>query len=252
MWNATNFVTALLPQVQRYKADNSWVRWWSGEDVFNAWRMYKTSSTASLGFLLLGDTKIRKDNSLLMNFGTATAHNIQEQQERELVAQLTKQRDALSRGGAMDNQYGAVKGPGSILSDDKWTPMLNDSFMLGGMHKGSEFHLAEDLFHAKTAHLQGMTAREKWNYFFNETPTTFWNNGVPRVFARECIGLKLAGYRPHFSEFALVFSGAGGMRLDFSQYLQGVTNAGLTGGSKAAAISEISTFLFNDPGALKI
>ena len=45
--------------------------------------------------------------------------------------------------------------------------MLNDSFMLGGIHSGAEFHLAEELFFS-IAGTVGGTSEEKWKYFFSE------------------------------------------------------------------------------------
>jgi hypothetical protein len=252
MWSAEQFVRALEPHVERYKTDNAWVSWWSDEDIDNAWRMYSTSSTSSLGFLLLGDTKIRKDETLLMNFGTATAHDIQEVQERALVAELSDRRRVISHGTAPDIHYEAAKGPGSILSDDKWTPMLNDSFMLGGIHAGMDFHLAEDFFQSRTARLQDQTPMTKWKYFFRDNPASFWSDRFgPRVFARECIGLKSAGYTPHFAHHGLVFVGGGGPgSLDFASYLQAVTDYGLTSRDKTLALRTIAEFLFNDRDAL--
>ncbi len=251
MWSLEEFVCALQPQVPRYKSDNAWVSWWSDEDVFNCWRMYKTSSRSQLGFLLLGDTKIRKDQSLLMNFGTATAHNIQEEEERKLVARLSDQRKVISAGTA-GVRYDPAKGTGSILSDDKWTPMLNDSFMLGGLHVGAEFHLAEDLFASKTMNLVGSTPQEKWLHFFRQNKLSFWdlNRGIPRVFARECLGLKTAGYKPHFSDHGLAFSGNDGVSVDFERYLRVITESGLTSNNMTLAMQTISEFLFNDRAAL--
>ncbi len=251
MWQLGEFVEKLEHLEQQYHDDNAWVSWWSHRDVLNCWRMYNTSKRPSTGFLLLGDTKIRSSVELLMNFGTATAHDIQEEEEREVVAALTRRRAAM---GTPAIQYDQVKGTGSILSDDKWTPMLNDSFMLGGIHKGLEFHLAENLFHANTLHMQGMTAAEKWRYFFQTNPMSFWDNryGIPRVFARECIGLKTAGYRPFFSDYSLIFHGpAASTQFDFAQYLAAINTAGLTANNKAAAMEAISDFLFGDRDAIR-
>jgi hypothetical protein len=252
MLSPEDFVKALEPHVARYKSDNSWVSWWSDEDILNSWDMYRTSSTSSLGFLLLGDTKIRMDQNLLMNFGTATAHSIQEEKERALVAELSDRRKVMSFG-TKGVKYEKAKGTGSILSDDKWTPMLNDAFMLGGLHAGFSFTLAEDFFHSKTAHLQGKTAQEKWQHFFQTNKISFWDHGrqIPRVFARECMGLKAAGYRPTFSEHGLVFSGGSGIGLDFDKYLKIITTSGLTDKDLNRVMKHISEFLFNDPEALK-
>ena len=249
MWTLQSFVPALTPHVQQYKTDNAWVSWWSDDDVYNAWRMYKTSSTSSLGFLLLGDTKIRKDQTLLMNFGTATAHDIQEKEERRIVAELSDRRKVMSYGTS-GVRYEPAQGTGSILSDNKWTPMLNDSFMLGGIHSGAEFHLAEDFFNAKTAHLSGMAAKDKWLHFFQKNKLTFWGGFGPRVFSRECICLKAAGYKPNFANHGLVFSNGAGS-FDYGKCLRVVNTSGLTNRNMTLAMQSISEFLFDDPNALK-
>lgn len=236
--------------VERYHKDNAWVKWWAEDDVLNAWKMYKTSSNTQLGFLLLGDTKIRKDQSLLMNFGTTTANDIQEAEERRVIAEISDRRKVMSYG-TRGVKYLPAKGTGSILSDSRWTPMLNDSFVLGGIHKGSQFHLAEELFHAKTSRVTAATPREKWLHFFNHNPLSFWASFGPRVFARECICLKAAGYRPNFSNFGLVFSGPA-TPIKFESVLQAITQSGLTASNKTLAMQNISSFLFNDKNALKI
>jgi hypothetical protein len=249
MLTIEQFTRELTPLVERYKTDNAWVKWWTDEDIYYAWRMYKTSSTASLGFLLLGDTKIRKDQTLLMNFGTATANNIQEENERRVIAEISDRRKVMSYG-TKGIKYETAKGTGSVLSDDKWTPMLNDSFMMGGIHSGSQFHLAEDFFFAKTSRLGAISPQEKWLHFFKNNPLSFWAAFGPRVFSRECICLKAAGYRPNFSDHGLVFT-CPASPLTFEQCLQAVTQSGLTGGNKNLVIQNISDFLFNDKNALK-
>ena len=50
---------------------------------------------------------------------------------------------------------------------------------------------------------------------------------MPRVFARECIGLKTAGYRPFITEQSLIFHGAP-TPMTFERYLEQVNLAGLT------------------------
>jgi len=251
-WNIVGFTYELWPQVQRYHDENGWVTWWTQEDIWNCWRMYKTASASSLGFLLLGDTKIRKDESLLMNFGTTTAHNIQEEAERKTLERLAKERNDLSRN-TQNIKYPAPKGPGSILSDDKWTPMLNVSFMLGGIHSGAEFHLAEELFFS-IAGTVGGTSEEKWKYFFQNNKASLWDvtHNIPRVFARECVGLKTAGYKPFFSDHSLIFRSPGPSKgLTFEKYLTAISTSGLTANDKTLAIQNVAEFLFNDQSYLK-
>ena len=249
LYDVDGFVAALAPHVEKYKHDNSWVSWWTKDDVYNSWRMYKTAGTSSLGFLLLGDTKIRKDATLLMNFGTATAHDIQEEPERRLVAMLSDRRRMISRGTA-GVHYQPAKGTGSILSDNKWTPMLNDSFMLGGIHAGQNFILAEDDFFGQTQRRPATSAKEKWLYYFQKNKVTFWNDQFgPRVFARECICLKAAGYRPSFNNLQLGFEKGAGT-LNFDKCLRVLNTSGFTNKNKALLMKSISDFLFDDANAL--
>ena len=254
MWGATEFFYQLRMMEWTYHHDNAWVRWWSDQDIVNCWRMYNTSKRPSTGFLLLGDKKIRTCEVLLKNFGTATANKLERPNERLLVEKLNKWRQGLNVNTSHPPakvQYNDVEGTGSILLNP-WTPMLNDSFMLGGIHNGLAFHLAEDLFHANTLHMQGMTADEKWRDFFQTNPM-FWDNntGSPRIFARECIGLKAAGYRPFFSDYSLIFHGPAAPQFNFALYLAAINTAGLTAYNKAAAMEAISDFLFGDRDAIR-
>ena len=152
--------------------------------------------------------------------------------------------------GTSDVKYQPAKGTGSILSDDKWTPMLNDSFMLGGIHSGADFQLAEEFFHSKTARLGNVSPKDKWLHFFQQNKLTFWAPFGPRVFARECICLKAAGYKPNFANHGLVFTGGGGS-IDFAKCLRVVNTSGLTNKNMSLTMQSISEFLFDDRNALK-
>ena len=250
MMNIAQFSTQLYQLLDRYQQDNAWVKWWAADDIHNSWKMYKTSSNTQLGFLLLGDTKIRKDRSLLMNFGTTTANDIQEAEERRVIAEISDQRKVMSYG-TQGITYQPAKGLGSILSDSRWTPMLNDSFVLGGIHSGAEFHLAEALFQAKSGRKINLSVKEKWLHFFKNNPLTFWADFGPRVFARECICLQAAGYQPVFSSLGLVFAGPA-KNVSFDTLLTAITQSGLTAGNKHLAMANISRFLFDDEKVLGV
>jgi hypothetical protein len=64
-WNYFGFVQA-LNECHDYRKDpvNSWCTWWSKNpmmDAVNAWRLYQCALKSSLGMLILGSAKIRKD-----------------------------------------------------------------------------------------------------------------------------------------------------------------------------------------------
>jgi hypothetical protein len=79
--------------------------------------------------------------------------------------------------------------------------------ILGGVHGGHEFHFAEETANAHFASLSGpLNPAEKWQSYFR-THDSFWNAelNVPRILAREVIGLQTFGYRPHLFNEQLSF-----------------------------------------------
>ena len=98
-------------------------------------------------------------------------------------------------------------GPGSILNDKNWTPLLNDSYILGGVHGEHEFHLAEDSANAYPSRSRAVAPKEQWQSYFRTHTDAVWDTTrqVPRILARELIGLKTFGYRPQFFQEQLSF-----------------------------------------------
>jgi len=247
-----------------YKSKNAWFSEWSNrsvssDDVQNAIAIYTVAGQPSItdedgrGVLLLGDTKIRKQPALLLNFGTATAHDIQEASERALAEIQGAQRRRLQyrQGRRIPGlTYQAVKGTGSILSDDRWSPMFNDSFMMAGIHAGHDFHLAEDLFEPQTKDRSFPTPKARWQYFFKNNIDMFWA-GFPRVFARECVGLHAANYQPHFNDHGLFFTSTQpNPSFTYPQYLDAIDQSGITNGIERQVVQTIGQFLFGSPSAL--
>ena len=237
--------------------------------------MYRCASQGALGFLLLGDTKIRKDPLLVMNFGLASAHGVQEAEERKLIDELMARRGALA--GIRSGPATPVQGPGAILSDQNWTPLLNDSFILGGIHRGWDFHLAEEGFNQfsllgeqeflRRREAFGPAApqyaaalargpdyyQQRWKDYLVAHPDVIWRGGIPRVFARELIGLKTFGYAPRFTSSELGFvcqdSGAASTA-DFEQYLNALGVVGFHRSDRESVLSSIAGFLFGNAEAL--
>ena len=178
--------------------------------ALNAWHIYRLALKNPVGMLILGSAKIRKDEALLSNFGVASGGGITDPEELKLVKAFEAQRAASREAGVED--VPKVVGSGSILNDKDWTPLLNDCFILGGVHGGHEFHLAEDNVdpHFTKLARSTLTIAEKWKDYFRANPGTFWDIiEVPRILAREMVGLKVFGYRPRLMPQQLSFSGPG-------------------------------------------
>ena len=68
-WNSLQFMQHLNACGNRYEAENCW--WgkknWGDQHRYalNAWRLYRLTLKNSLGMLLLGSAKIRKDQALI-------------------------------------------------------------------------------------------------------------------------------------------------------------------------------------------
>lgn len=147
------FNAEALTQWSRYKS--AWGTWLSPQETINnAWLLYstllrpsdeKSDSGLWLDFQLLGDTKIRTDPTLLANFGNTEATGLQGVDEENAVASavalLLKAKSddgsplASREGSARDAMRGGV-----ILSEAGWSTMLNDAFMLAGIHEKKDFH----------------------------------------------------------------------------------------------------------------
>ena len=248
-WNSLRFLQELGNCGNQYEADNAWFGSGWGEQrryALNAWRLYQHASTNALGLLLLGSAKIRKDAVLVSNFGVTSAGGISDPEEVALVNALetgrTDQRAAPGLRDAPD-----VLGPGSILNDRNWTPLLNDCYILGGVHGEHEFHLAEDSANAYFESLAGqLTPKDKWRSYFSAHPDAVWDTTrqVPRILARELIGLKTFGYRPQFFPEQLSFSTTQSDGATFKTYLDALVAAGITSRNRTAVLETLSLFLF--------
>jgi hypothetical protein len=157
----------------------------------------------------------------------------------------------------------AMQGPGSILSEISWTPLLNDSFILGGAHGGHEFHLAlEDVAVVPTtktlaqifASLPESDPKAKWQAFFNGQPGILWDQklNAPRVLVRELIGLKACGYRASFQPLQLSFVAT---RMDssttFTTYLNSLGAEGYSNKNRTIIFNALSLFLFQKSGMFR-
>jgi hypothetical protein len=264
-WNSLQFMQQFSQCANRYESENLWFgkQAWGDQHHYTltAWRLYQKAATNALGMLLLGSAKIRNDASLLGNFGVTSAGGLNNPEELKLVEELERRRSAGRTAPALRDAP-KVLGSGSILNDKNWTPLLNDSFILGGVHGRHEFHFAEEEagryfdFLAVRDKLErnpkALNAREKWMGFFRAHPEIFWAKpGVPRILARELIGLRTFGYRPEFSEQQLSFYPDGAGNPGFTNYLNAVDAAGFRSGNPDKVLGAISEFLFDRHDAFR-
>ena len=278
------FFDQMSQSASLYDQDNEWFGFQRGGPVWSrgtwiqfilaAWKLYQSASSNQLQLILLGDTKIRSDPTLLFNFGLAANSSApQEDKDRLMVSELMNKRRGLAPGGAVK-----IMGPGSILSAKLWSPALNDALMLGGIHGHQDFHFAlndseqqawRDLTtksgavnpdFAKRVERFGEVARVKspekpiekvWLDFFHRVPRVFWENGNPRVFVREVLGLKFFGYKPVFTPHEVGFAyRGGGVPPTFLNYLKGLRDVGLERRDRASIMRHLGEFFFNDAQAL--
>lgn len=300
----SQYFQQVTQNARQYDQDNAWFGFKTNGQVWSrgswpsfiraAWHLYSKACDNQLGMFILGDTKIRSDEDLVMNFGlVSNAPTPQEEADRQLIERLNAKRavlatDSIFRPGNILNRDGAS---GGILSAKQWSPLLNDSFMLGGITSGAEFHLGlnedetkeykniEDKFTSRgklrEPDLIGKTEFDKrraaygapnikikarsteqelWREFFIKVPRVFWNDNMPRVFVRELLGLQLFGYKPEFHLNQLSFkppAGASTQIADFNAYLQHLHRLGFHDKDRVQLMSAISTFLFEDEEVLR-
>ena len=149
------FKLQLFNLEDEYRQDNEWVgRWpqsWNDPTVMArflrfAFELYSATATNRLKLTVLGGTEIRTAEDYVRNFGVTAANGIQDDDtvrwvmsERARRAGRANHPDRMARNP--DQSPAPVTGSGSILSEKGWTPILNDSLILGAIHAGQDFAL---------------------------------------------------------------------------------------------------------------
>lgn len=234
-----------------------------------AYKLYYATSTNALRLTLLGGTEIRLDRPMVKNFGVTAANGIQDPQTQLWVEHAIYSRKRIARGAAVGLKTPApVMGSGSILSEKMWTPILNDSLILGAITAGQDFVLAftpeeqrdwERVNGGKVTKTQVLASRfgetlplkNAWKAFLNAHKRMFFDAWGPRVFAREILGLKWFGYKPEFSWHQLGFFPTQRQMPSFKTYLANLRGLHFQNPCDQVAVAkEISTFLFGDDRAL--
>jgi len=172
---------------------------WGGE-IDHAWLLYSNARSNDLGMLILGGEELRSDKDLLANFGTTAAAPAQNESQ-----------DTTFKPGVRPS---AKNKTGSVLKEKYWWPMMNDAWVLGGIHGLSEFHLA-------TASPDSVTNAELWEGKLRRA----------RVLGREMIGLSAFGYKRAKNNFealtGVVYVAASedkAKAATFTQYLRAIAN----------------------------
>jgi len=284
MLSAQEFTGQLLHLKDQYRNDNTWVgNWksgsWNDENTMAsyiqcAYNLYKSTATNALRLTLLGGTEIRVNEAYVRNFGITGVNGIQDPATRTHVLAEIRNRigHALfpnQRTGNPDRKPAPIAGTGSILSEKGWTPILNDSLILGAITARQEFSLAltpeeQNSWDALNAHKvtrfsvaasrfeKTPALMDAWKAFFNANPKMFFDRGNPRVFSRELLGLYFFGYEPIFSWHQLSFQPIRGKvtRTDFQTYLRKLREVNFHSADTTRIMEALSTFLFKDPDVL--
>jgi hypothetical protein len=278
MLSKEQYIKQIFELKNEYRQDNQWVgNWdesWNDENVMTrfieaAYKLYYATSTNALRLTLLGGTEIRLDRPLVKAFGVTAANGIQDPQTKLWVEIAIYSRKQIGKGAAVGlNKPASVTGSGSILSEKMWTPILNDSLILGAITAGQDFVLAltpeeqqgwERMNGGKVNKTQVLAARfgetaslkSAWKSFINAHKRMFFDTFGPRVFAREIPGLKWFGYKPEFSWHQPGYFPAHRQMPSFKTYLAKLRGVHFQFPCDQAAVTrEISEFLFGDAKAL--
>jgi hypothetical protein len=254
---------------------DSWFGWNKPFDLISSWRLYKIARQQRDDFIILGDTKLRKDPKLVAAFGLISARRSQDPDEVNMIAALTIQQ--WWRHVDTPNI-----GTGRILSDQNWSPLLNDSLIIGGAHSRTEFHFTDDLLQKYSfqnlscdvncdslakemkavvqlynlADLSDQTwAVQVWRHFIQCNMSVLMDNSkhIPRVLARELIGLMAFGYEAQPMEQQLSFAPTGNVdSASFKVYHDSLRRAGYYDVEFQKMLSTISNYIFKHPEALRV
>ena len=160
----------------------------------------------------------------------------------------------------MENpRYSGPTKANSILSEKGWTPLLNDALIIGAITGSQGFVLG--LTESEASSWEKIKAagngdpKETWRQFFHHNQQMIYDPkfGIPRVFARELMGLATFGYRPEFTMHQLGFYPTPGTPADptFKAYVEALNSKEFHHKTNRQQIVEaVSEFLFGDAGAI--
>lgn len=261
------------------------------------WRMYVCSRDNALQTLLLGEVSMRSKLALVQNFGLTSAFG-HEDDEPWLSPWLgTALKDPVGAQAKLTNvnpltldekknaHLKGLQGSGSILSERLWTPLMNDAWLLGGVHTQQNFHLVTEglgedklvaamdalkdkekfertrakfgnLHRPNTAQVP-LAIREAWRQWFIDNPRCLYEAWGPRVLVRELIGLMAFGYEPAFRRQELGFqcvNPTSAMNATVGAYSDALNtllfHQGADLGAKRTVVSALSKWMFGRDDAL--
>ncbi len=281
----------------RYMEDNTWFRFYSGGSSFDPATPQTYAKAAGKAYVhiydrheddvLLGDTKLRSDQELVSNFGLSDSEGPAPSAApapgsssapavttgptpMAPLAVAGMSSSSASSGASSSSSAASNTAAGAILSNRKWSPMLNDAFILGGVKSGKHFvfvPVGDDAttFNSMSAGAAAGPGASKeqliragapvWKQFFIRKPYLLWDRGYPRVFARELLGLKRFGYQAIPRGHQLGFEsqpGGEGASATFDLYLEYLKDSQFQRNQegKEKVLRRIAEFLFADPAAL--
>ncbi|MGX1498596.1 hypothetical protein ACSSV1_003647 [Labrenzia sp. MBR-25] len=289
-----------------YRQDNRWVGWWRHASWNNecvmpayiraAYRLYDATARNELEFIVLGGTSIRMARDLIFAFGITGLNGIQDAPTvvaaREAQAAREAPRPTVDRNGMPvpppanpDNRVVPVNGVGSILSEDRWTPILNDALIVGSATAQHDFVIALDHYeqgiwreceaslkpdlarlHARYAGRFNGNPPESflknteeytlmvWQRFFSWNMQMFWDTklNIPRVLTRELLGLSMFGYEVKLGDKQIGFSpNTNAPDPTFTAYVNGLRTLRFHDSAARSRIMQtISTYLLGNNHAI--
>jgi len=167
-----------------------------------AWQIYQAAQRTSLNFLILGRWVGENDPDTGMFVGNSDTGN------PGIDPVLMQNLNTVGRPPAVTGEWSDKEDyltGGSIMNSGRWTILVNDSLILGGVHSHTQFQLASQ--------------RSREN-IYKPTPA-----GDPRltVTGRELVGLAVFGYRIYklpIGEVGVCVDPALANKASFSTYRQ--------------------------------
>jgi hypothetical protein len=162
------------------KPGSEWLR--DNLDVKRGYDVYKKTLENTLGFLVIGRTNVDKmpnkrvlgpaiENDMLSNFGAINDGNSIDPRIKGGSSNYLPNTEKLQTSGGILH-YPEKNSAAGITDSGPWHFLINDSFILAGVHKRLEFHLASPRITSNLVGPYGITV-------------TF----------RELIGLRAFGYK---------------------------------------------------------
>lgn len=164
-----SYMADYFPVANRYEDLSRKLSWLAAPDPKAAYQLYQNATTPALGLLVMGRTNIGRNSKLpghaideieLSNFGATNDGSSPDPR-------------TASGSGALHEPSASRATHGAVLHYPAgWHFLMNDSWLLGGVHGRVEFHLASP-----------------------RVPDNIFSGGMLTVTGRELTGLRAFGYK---------------------------------------------------------